>query len=244
MTKTPVAAIILLLITAIPFAAQTSDAALSAELQRIARERILIFDEGDAGKWSKYVADEYIIATPSGGVRTKKQVMDGFRPPLAGYHDVFKFEDVHVTRNGDTAMMSYKINEHEFWDDQRYDIPDLRKTDTYVLRDGKWLIVGSAEVFVPAEPKATSVDVSILNSYVGRYRLMRSLAYDITRSGNKLIMQEVGQTDKRELLPEGRDTFFSRGDSGKIIFRTDGRGRVTALIIRDNSYDIRVNKIK
>lgn len=224
-------------------ASSNSDTNLEQELRKVARERILAFDKGDKSLWSPYVDDAYIIATPSGGIRTKGQIMQGFRPPLAGYSDVFEFEDVHVKRNGDVAVMSYIINEYEFWDEQRYDIPKLRKTDTYVLRGGRWLIIASQETFIPAERKAIRISPKIYDAYVGQYQLMTSLTYAVTREGDKLIMQEVGQSDKRELLPESETTFFSKGESGQIVF-VKVKEKVTHLLIRDNNYDIKVRKAK
>ncbi len=217
---------------------------LEQELKKVARERILLFDKGDKELWSSYVADSYIIATPSGNIRTKQQTMQGFRPPLAGYSDVFEFEDVQVRRSGNTAVMSYVINEYEYWDEQKYIIPKLRKTDTYVLRDGRWLIIASQETFIPAERKAIKINPKIYDAYVGQYQLMRSLNYAVTQEGGKLMMQEINQPDKRELLPETETTFFSKGESGQIIFVKDAKSQVTHLIIRDNNYDIKVKKIK
>ena len=240
---------LLLVVPARPSAAQAvvgesnADATLEGELRTIARKRILAFDKGDTSVWSPYVDDSYLIATPSGGVRTKRQVMEGFRPPLAGYRDVFQFEDVHIRRAGDVAMMSYIIDEYEFWDDQRYDIPKLRKTDTYILRGGRWVILASQETFVPPERKTVPINPKTYDAYVGRYQLMRSLTYAVTREGDKLFMQEVGQPDRRELLPESPTVFFSRGESGEIVFAKGAKGNVTHLIIRDNNYDIKVRKI-
>lgn len=225
-------------------ASTDSDTNLEQELKKVARERILAFDKGDKDLWSPYVAHGYIIATPSGGIITKEQQMQGFRPPLAGYSDVFEFENVQVRRDGDTAVMSYVINEYEHWDDQKYVIPLLRKTDTYILRDGRWLIIASQETFIPAERKAIKINPKIYDAYVGQYQLMRSLIYAVTREGDKLMMQEIGQPNKRELLPETETSFFSKDENGQIVFVKDAKSNVTHLIIRDNNYDLKVKKIK
>ena len=125
--------------------ASEAGANLTKTLQSVARERILQFDRGDAKLWSPYVADGYLIATPSGRLLTREEQIASFEPPRPGYRDEFTFEDVHVRREGDTAVMSYVINEYEFWDTQKYLIPKLRKTDTYVLRNGRWLLLASQE---------------------------------------------------------------------------------------------------
>jgi hypothetical protein len=226
-----------------PAAPTTSPGTLEETLKSIARERILQFDRGDKTRWSSYVADGYFIATPSGPVRSKEQVTDGFAPPPVGYRDVFSFEDVHVTRDGDTAVMSYIIDEYEFWDERKYVIPQLRKTDTFVLRNNHWLLLASQETFVPPRHTRISIDPSRYEEYVGRYRLMRSLSYDVTVDGGNLILQEVGKPQRKVLWPMADDVFFSEGESGQIIFVKNDAGRVTHFLIHDNGYEIQVPKV-
>lgn len=236
-----VAAGLLALAGAAQAAAPTND--LESTLKRVARERILQFDRGDRRLWSAYVAPGYLIATPAGPVRTRSDVMDGFEPPKEGYRDVFNFEDVHVSRDGDTAVMSYVIDEHEFWDEAKYVIPKLRKTDTFVLRDNRWLLLASQETFVPAEYKQTSIDTALYGQYVGQYQLMRSLRYVVSVDNGRLLLTEVGKASSKVLLPLADDTFFSKGESAQIIFVKDGTGRITHFLLRDNGYDIKVPKL-
>jgi len=220
----------------------------TAELQKtlcaLARERILQFDLGDRRVWSRYVADAYVIATPFGPVRTKLDVMDGFGPPLQGYRDVFSFEDVHVRRDGDTAILSYVIDEYEFWDEQKYVIPKLRKTDTYVRRAGHWLLLASQETFIPPEYVATTVDAAILPKYVGRYQLMHSLSYDVSIDGTHLQLRETGRPEAKTLLPISPDTYFAPGAHAQYVFVSDAHGEVTHFLIRDNGYDITVRRVR
>src|SRR6476620_9094987 len=91
--RTKLLVLSMLLIGAFTCTAQTRNAAtlgvadpkLEQELRKVARDRILAFDTGDPSIWSPVVDDSYIIATPTGPIRTKQQVMQGFRPPLPGY---------------------------------------------------------------------------------------------------------------------------------------------------------------
>lgn len=227
-----------------PAAPTDSASALEQTLTKAARERILQFDRGDKSLWSPYVADGYLIATPSGPVRSKKQIVDSFGPPPNGYRDVFSFEDVHVSRDGDTAVMSYVINEYEFWDDKKYVIPQLRKTDTYILRNDRWLILASQETFVPPKYTEIPIDPALYKQYVGRYQLMRSLSYDVSVANNKLLLQEVGKSQRKVLVPMADGKFFSEGEAGQTIFVKDASGHVTHFLIHDNGYDIRVPKIR
>lgn len=215
---------------------------LRSTLSALARERILQFDRGDRERWSRYVADGYLIATPFGPVRTKAGVLDGFGPPPTGYRDVFTFEDVHVSRDGDTAILSYVIDEYEFWDEHKYVIPKLRKSDTYVLRTGRWLLLASQETFMPPEYKVASIDPAVLPKYVGRYKLMRSLSYEVSLEGLHLLLREVGKPEAKVLLPLSTNAFFVKGASAQYIFATGVDSQVTHFVIRDNGYDITVPK--
>jgi hypothetical protein len=221
-----------------------NDATVEKELTRLARERILLFDKGDPKLWSPYVAPEYIIATPSGVLQSKEQVMRGFRPPLAGYSDDFHFEDVHVARDGDTAVMTYRIIETEDWDGQKVVTQPLRKTDTYILRDGRWRILGSQETFYPSKPVSVTVSRETLERCSGIYRLMRSLSYRISAADGKLVLQEVGQADKTELSPESETTFFAPDDTARYIFVPSADGRVERMLIRNSGYDLKAEKIE
>lgn len=224
--------------------ATTTDSDLESTLKRIARERILQFDRGDRLLWSPYVATGYLIATPSGAIQTRAQVMGGFAPPREGYHDEFTFEDVHVRRDGDTAVMSYVIDEAEFWGDQKYVVPKLRKTDTFILRNGQWLLLASQETFMPAPYKEASVDPSTYPQYVGRYRLMHSLVYEVSVQHDRLLLKESDKPDSKVLRPLSVGVFFIQGEPAQFIFVRDDKGRVTHFLIRDNEYDIKVPRVQ
>lgn len=227
-----------------PASSVKDDATLEKELTRIARERILAFDKGDPKLWFSYVAAGYFIATPSGSLQSKDQVMRGFRPPLAGYSLDFHFEDVHVARDGDTAVMTYRIIETEDWDGQKVKTQPLRKTDTYVLRGDRWLILGSQETFYPAKPAAVTVSPGILKAFSGVYRLMRSLSYRVVAGDGRLVLQEIGQSDKTDLFPESETTFFAQDDTARYIFIRAADGRVEGLLIRNAGYDLKAEKVE
>lgn len=245
--KRALAFLMMLSVTCVAVASQPAtktDRNLESTLKRIARERILQFDRGDRGLWGPYVADGYLIATPTGAIQTRNQVMDGFEPLRDGYHDEFSFEDVHVRRDGDTAVMSYVIDEYEFWDDQKYVVPKLRKTDTFILRNNRWLLLASQETFMPAPYKEVSVDSSIYPQYVGRYRLMRSLAYTVSIQRGRLLLKESDKPNPKVLRALSTDAFFVEGESAQIIFVRGHEGNVTHFLIRDNDYDIKVPRVQ
>ena len=231
---------------------KNADTVFVRELMQLARERIEAFDLGDTAIWSPYVANEYIIATPTGKVITKEDVMNGFGPPTPGYKDVFHFEDVYVIRDSNVAVMSYKIREHEWWGNQDNDVPDLRKTDTYVLRNERWQLLTSHETFYPVARKAIDINPTIYGRYVGRYQVMPSLVYTISKEKNKLFIQENANPNKVELFPLSANIFFSEPDTGffneggvgVVIFVAGKNGNMKSISFRRYGAEIIAEKIK
>lgn len=230
----------------------SGDTVFVRELMQLAHKRIEAFDLGDTGIWSPYVANEYIIATPTGKIITKADVMRGFGPPTQGYKDVFHFEDVHVIKDSNVAVMSYKIKEHEWWGNQDNDVQDLRKTDTYILKDGHWLLLASHETFYPAVRKAIVINPKIYDQYVGRYQVMPALFYTIFKQTDKLFIQENSNTGKAELFPLATNIFFCQPDTGffneggvgVVVFVTGNKGTGKHILFRRYGTEIKAKKIK
>ncbi len=231
---------------------QKVDTVFIKELMQLAHKRIEAFDLGDTSIWSSLVANEYIIATPTGKVITKTDVMNGFGPPLQGYRDVFHFEDVHVIKDSNVAIMSYKIKEHEWWGNQDNDVPDLRKTDTYILKHGSWLLFASHETFYPVVRKAVAINPKVYDRYVGRYQVMPGLVYTISKENNKLFIRENSGFAKAELSPLANNIFFSQPDMGffneggvgLVVFVSDSKGTMTSVAFRRYGTEIKASKMK
>ncbi len=211
----------------------------------LTHKRIEAFDLADTSIWSPFVDDRYFIATPSGPIVTKAEVMKGFRPLSPGQTQKFHFTDVHVIKDSNTAVMSYNIIETVNWEHQVEPLQPLRKTDIYILKDGRWKIIASHEKFYLADPEIIKIDPRSLDAYVGQYQLIPSLIYAITKESNKLMIQEVGQPDKTELLPFTHEQFFKKGDWQRYWFIKDKKGKVISVKIKEfnNSYNLTAKKI-
>ena len=221
------------------------DSAFKKMLMELAKKRIEAFDLADTSLWSPLVDDRYFIATPSGPIATKAEVMKGLRPLSPGQTQKFNFTDVHVIKDSNTAVMSYTINETVYWRHQVEVLQPLRKTDVYIFKDGCWKIVASHETFYLSDPEIIKIDPESLSAYVGQYQLMPSLIYAITKEGNKLMIQEVGQTDKAELLPFAPGQFFKKHDWQRYWFIKDKKGKVIFVKMKEfnNNYNLEAKKI-
>ncbi|HEX2607334.1 MAG TPA: nuclear transport factor 2 family protein [Flavisolibacter sp.] len=201
------------------------DSIFTSRLVQLAHKRIEAFDTGDTSIWSPYVANEYFIATPTGKIVTKSAVMAGFGPPLKGYRDVFEFEDIYIARDSNLAVMSYKIKEHEWWGKQDNEVPELRKTDTYVFRGNKWLLLASQETFYPVIRKSAKINTTSFKKLIGRYQVMPDLEYSIFVEDEKLWIRENSNPAKTELIPLNDHTFYCLPDTG--YFNEGGTGEIS-----------------
>lgn len=228
------------------------DSLFKNQLMQLAHKRIEAFDLGDTSIWSPYVANEYIISTPTGKIATKSDVMKEFGPPLKGYRNTFDFEDVSVIKDSNVAVMSYKIKEREWWEKQENNVLDLRKTDTYIYKNGQWLLFASHENFYPPLRQTTTVNTKIYDSYLGQYQLLDSLFYTISKENNKLFIQENNNPQKVELFASAKNSFFNKanegffnlGGMGQVLFIKNNRGKVSYLVFRTYGIDIKAKKIK
>ena len=84
---------------------------------------------------------------------------------------------------------------------------------------------------IPVAPKFITVAQSVLDSYVGQYRL-GTTPLDITNEGGKLMWTQGGAPEtKRQLLATSPTDFILQGTELQITFVKDDKGQVTQLII-------------
>ena len=90
------------------------------------------------------------------------------------------------------------------------------------------LLRGENYVPKPAR-KGIAVDEGILNGYVGTYELGAGTIV-ISRVGRALVIQQIGQTARNELLAETPARFFQRGSNTSITFEGNG-GNIDRLVV-------------
>lgn len=97
-------------------------------------------------------------------------------------------------------------------------------------------------------PKRTAgkVESKILDTYAGQYQPNPSTILTVMREGNKLLIREGSDAEKRELLPETETDFFI-ADNPRLTYRfiKDEQGQVTHLTLQIEGREVgRANKIK
>jgi D-alanyl-D-alanine carboxypeptidase len=96
------------------------------------------------------------------------------------------------------------------------------------------IAINVAAQYIPGlipERTARKIDPRLLDAYVGEYRPNETIVVNITREGDKLMMQQ-GSGQKRELTAETESNFFPVEDLRVTFsFEKDDKGQVAYLVI-------------
>ena len=87
------------------------------------------------------LADEYVLITPTGAVKTKRDVIRELSVPGMRMEPFEPF-DVQVRMYGDTAVVTGRMHQRFVLGGIRY-ANDVRYTDVYVKRKGRWQLVSA-----------------------------------------------------------------------------------------------------
>lgn len=87
------------------------------------------------------LADDYLLITPTGATKTKRDVIRELHTPGMRM-EPFDPTEVQVRMYGDTAVVTGRMQQRFVLGGIRY-ANDVRYTDVYVKRKGKWLLVSA-----------------------------------------------------------------------------------------------------
>lgn len=234
---------LLLLQAPLTFGQTRSDEAVKKELMQITRDAITATLRNDMAVWESYLADDYMETDENGVVKTKRQVINDFRPVPVLADPKIDIENVDIRVYGDAAVMYFRGNLRLSIPGQKL-IEPLQITDFYTRRGGRWLLTAEHQSRIPLPVKGVSVDEKALRSYVGSYRIAPFVIVNFTVEHGKLIRQMLGDKNKDELVPENQTTFFLKGQMRQIIFELDPKGKVVSSLYRlPDGQTIRAQKI-
>jgi hypothetical protein len=162
-------------------------------------------------------------------------------PLPTGYSGQIKIGKATSRIVGDTAVVSYDLDEAETIFGQKLSAR-YHETDTWLRRNGTWQIVAAQVLRYYEDPAAGKADPKKLSAFAGTYQLAPEQVRTVTTENGKLFVERKGK--KEELLPEASDIFFRKGVEGRILFRSDDKGNIDALIDRRNNEDVVWRKVK
>jgi hypothetical protein len=109
------------------------------ELRRLDKELSVATWTGDPLWFEQNVLDDYVLISPSGTPRTKRDVISELSTPGMKM-DPFDTSEVQVRIYGDSAVVNGRMLQRFTLGRVRY-TNDLRYTDVYVKKKGRWLLV-------------------------------------------------------------------------------------------------------
>jgi hypothetical protein len=191
---------------------------------------------GDRRPFEKYYAADTIIADETGHIMDKKAFVASQAPLPTGYSGSIKLVKPQSRILGDTAILSYDMDETETIYGQEMKAR-YHETDTWIRRDGEYQIVAEQVLRYYEDPAPGRPEAKRDPDYVGTYQLAPGIELAVSVQGGQLIRQRTGRA-KESLIAEAPDLYFRKGIEGRLLFQRDERGKVIALIDRRNNEDV------
>ena len=212
------------------------------ELVRRTQEFLDAVATGDRKPFERYYADDAMITDEKGQGMDKKAFVNDQSPLPAGDTGSIKLVKPQSRILGDTAILSYDLDETETIFGQEMKAR-YHETDTWVRRNGEWQIVAEQVLRYYEDPAPGKADVKKYANYAGTYELAPGKTLTVSSEGTDLYSQRTDKP-KQLLVPEASDIFFRKGVEGRLLFRRDEKEKVDALIDRRNNEDVVWKKTK
>lgn len=212
--------------------------------QELVRRSQELFDAvitGNQEPWKKYYADDCIFADEKGRKLNKTQLVADITPLPEGYSGAIKIVHPESRIVGDTAVLSYDLDEVETIFGQNLKAR-YHEIDTWLYRNGQWQIIAAQAHRYYEDPAVGEADTKRFPDFTGTYELARGQTRTVSVDNGELFLERNGKREK--LFPESCDIFFRKGVEGRILFRIDARNKVDALIDRRNNEDVIWRKTK
>ena len=111
------------------------------EVRRLDAEAAVATWTGDAEWFDNHLAEDYQLITPSGSLRSKREVIRDLGAPGLRMEPYEPF-DVMVRVYGDAAVVTGRMLQRFTLGDVQY-VNDLRYTSMYVKKKSRWLLVSA-----------------------------------------------------------------------------------------------------
>lgn len=109
------------------------------EIRRLDKEITVATWTGDAVWFEENLSDDYVLVTPTGGTHTKRDVVRELATP-GMQMEPYDPREVTVRMYGEAAVVTGRVLQRYTLGGIRF-ANDLRYTDVYVKKKGRWLLV-------------------------------------------------------------------------------------------------------
>jgi len=151
----------------------------------------------------------------------------------------------HKRVNHGGSLPGFRAQFSRFIDDQ-LSIVVLTNGDN---ADPNLIAIGIAALYIPGlipERTVAKIDPKIFDAYTGQYQVNPSVVITIVREGDKLLLQQGSDPEKRHLLPESEINFFpSENRRLTFSFVKDEKGQVAYMLVQMEGREVgRAKRIK
>jgi len=130
------------------------------ELKKIDRDVDAAFERGDATVFQQLLAEEMINVSSEGTVTKKTDVIQNVRPAKKGTTLTITATDIRAFVSGDTGVIT--SSKTAKWQHSKGSYSDVyRETNTYVRKDGQWLLIASQTSHAPPPYSAKDVNLNL-----------------------------------------------------------------------------------
>src|SRR5207244_4862623 len=175
------------------------------ELVRRAQELFDAVVPGNKEPWQKYFADDCIFADEKGRNLNKAQLVADIAPLPKGYSGTIKIAKPRSRIHGDTAILSYDLDETETIFGQnltaRYHV-----TDTWLRRNGVWQIASSQAMRYYEDPAVARIDPKKFADFSGTYELAPGQTRRVFSEEESLYDYSIVKSE--QLFPEEYEIYF------------------------------------
>ena len=234
---------------ALPFIVLLATSTLAVADESISQDEMVrraqeLFDSlvvGNKEPWQKYFADDALFFDEKGRNMNKAALVADISPLAPGYSGQIKIGKADSRIVGDTAIASYDIDETETIFGQHLSAR-YHETDTWLRRSGVWQIVATQVLRYYEDPAIGKADPKKLAAFAATYELAPDQTRIVTTENGRLFVERKGK--KEELFPEMPDIFFRKAVKGRILFHSNDKGNIDALIDRRNNEDVIWRRVK
>jgi hypothetical protein len=170
------------------------------ELVRRTQELFDAVVPGNKEPWQKYFSDDCIFADEKGRNLNKAQLVADITPLPKGYSGTIKIAKPQSVIHGDTAILSYDLDETETIFGQKL-TARYHVTDTWLRRNGSWQIVSSQTMRYYEDPAVARIDPKKFADFSGTYELAPGQTRRVFSEGESLYVERNGK--REQLLSEG-----------------------------------------
>lgn len=225
-----------LLLTVLPmgaYAGEDLSALLKAKTQAFS-------DAGQEGKGAVMAAmlDDHVVFVNEGGdIATKQDIVDSAAPPQPGVERHIEVTQWSLTPHGSTAVAKFVDVLTQKIGGQTVQYSFL-STEVWQKEKGQWLMISSQTLALLQDPPAVVLPASVLDEYVGEYKMADGFLYRIAREGDHLTGSMNGGAPA-ELRAEMTDMLFTPGQPRiRRLFQRDQAGKITGFVSRREGRDM------